>query len=161
MTSRQDPGQNISCLRLQTPDRNLRQLRWPSSTSSVPQREPSIAMAAVMVASREPAEQSWTKSSTGQETSAAPQSTGSMDWPGQERAQLRRRPRRGCSQIISSVPRSSAPETSTTGATSTSYSPPWPSNSHESTQNFDRYFFRLHGPIRESPTSRCATRWKS
>ena len=50
--------QNISRLRPRIPDTNLRQLRRPSSIASVPQRRPSIDMAAVKVASREPAEPS-------------------------------------------------------------------------------------------------------
>jgi len=58
MTSRQNPDRNIPHLRSQMPDTNLRQLRRPSSITSVPQREPNIDMVTVRVASREPTEPS-------------------------------------------------------------------------------------------------------
>ena len=140
------------------PDTNARKLRRPSSISSGQQRRPNIDIANVEAASKGPAETSWTRLNTGQETSTSHLSTGSTGWPGQGRAPSRRQSQRGCLQMINSVPCSSAPETSRTGAISTSYSPPWLFSSHEGTPNFDRSLSCWRDRIQESRTSHCTTR---
>jgi len=137
---------------------NFRQPKQPCSTTSAVQRKPTTTTAIGMVASREPAEKSWTKSNTGQGISANRPSTGSTGWREQERVPSHRQSQRGCSQKVISVPHSSAHETLRTGATSTSSSPLWPSNSHGGTPNFDQSSFPSSSQIQESPTSPCTTR---